>query len=123
MKLVVLAAIATSGKVAYNVAGEKFFIPEALRKTAEVGKCAIVIEKSFTQKASVDTEGVPTGEFEECEKWTRNDVTFIGNKAEALAAKTESALMEVEEEAFINQAKANITKNYKLADAQASELV
>lgn len=118
MKSIKVATLGKDNKVAYNAAGEQFFVPEPLRTAITTASFAIVISKSFTSKTD-DVEGSPTyGKVIPCDEWTRQQLSFIGTKDEVLQAKAESTLLDREESAFIAQETKKLESKYKVEDMQ-----
>lgn len=117
MKVIAIASVGEETKVAYNAAGERFFVPTALRETVKPGGFAIVADKTFTSRTDENGDVVP------CEPWTRTDITFFNaDKTVVIRTKAESALLEVEEAAIVAAERVKIAKTYQLDDKLMKEL-
>lgn len=127
MKAVKITRLGEGNKVAYNAAGERFFIPNSLRAEIKVGLHAIVNDETFDSRTKTDDQGQPVIEngqpvIEKCEPWTRTSVTMVGTKEIILSAKAESSILDIEEAAFVAQATTQVKETYKLSDEQFAKL-
>jgi len=129
MKMFEIANVGTGSKSAYNGAGDRFFVPTALRAAIAVGQFMLIGVKTFTSRTKVDSNGeVEVDEnsnpiIEPCDPWTREDVTFVGPKRKAIELSRESELLAAEADEFVAQAKVRITKEYAIEVADAKSLV
>lgn len=127
MKAVKITRLGEGNKVAYNAAGERFFIPNNLRTEVKIGQHAIVNEEWFDSRTKTDDQGNPILEnnqpvIEKCERWSRTSVTMVGDKGAILEAKAESSVLDLEEKAFVAAATAKVKDTYKLTDDQFAKL-
>lgn len=92
MKLFKIATM--TEKSAYDPAGNRAFVPVPLRE--QTGDWGLMVTKTFSSRTN------DKGEVEECEPWTRDQLSFIGSfkecvankNVEAIAAKAEAAIVE-----------------------------
>ena len=112
MKLLNVATLGTENKVFYDAAGNMYSVVKPLRATIKVGDTVIVNEKTFTSRTNPTTQ-----QIEECAPWTKQVATFAGTRAAAIAAKNESALIGLEEEAYLAEQTKEVRKKFNLADA------
>lgn len=109
MKLVKVAQLGTDNKTFKTVSGARFFVPDSFRKTITPASYAIIITETFTSRTKTDENGAVVmhdgkAVLEEVAPWTRETVSFIGSKQEAVSAYSEPRLLELEADAFVKQA-------------------
>lgn len=119
MKLINIATLGEGNKVCYDAAGNRYFIPEVMRKSAKAGEYAIVNQKTFTSRTNSEEGHENFGKIEACAPWTREDITFIGDKETAIKTKAASRLLEAEEDAYVAQETALLQKTYNVKDLMA----
>jgi hypothetical protein len=98
LKLIKISGVSTSGKVAYSVSGESFFVPQPLRGKVADNSYGIAIERLFDSKRD------ETGEVVPCAPWTRSQLSFIGTKQEAIEARNEGTTLTLEANAELTKA-------------------
>lgn len=110
MRKLVIARLGTDNKVAYDAAGNRFFVPDSLRSEIKIGMFASTIVETFNNRTN------DKGELEECDPWQRESISVVNaDKKAFLNIVTGDMLLDAEAKLHVANETKQMAETYGLS--------
>lgn len=108
-----IVRLGEGNKVAYDITGKRYFIPEGMRTNIKVGDYCTAITEEFSSRTN------DKGELEACEPWQRVSVGFHhSDRKEFLKLSSGAEILAAESKLVVAAEMQNIAKEYNLTPEQ-----